>query len=408
MRLSKKIIDDLFLVSLVLVFLLSSLSIAALPIVFYTFAIPLFILRMIVFKLRPKNTGVEIFIGIFLLTSFISSIASCFTMGDLGSVYMKNSLIWFYKTAPAILIFIITVQGGYRRWARILASAFLLGSVLNGIYFTSQFFYHLKNLNIYSDRFGGFIHYAIGTNLPMAFCVASWFLSEELSKGNRVIDSILRWSGFIIIIISSLLSLVRNAILGVVTSIIIFIIKTKRKVFIITLTAFIISSFLIPMTRFRIIDTIYSFDNKGFFWEPRSVKEWRWKLYPIGIDLIKRYPLFGVGPRNVALIISEYRPYSVEEFHPHLHNNFLQIGAERGLLGLSALIALFVSIYIALLRQKNNKNIIALGLSAVTSFIVVGMFTYNMGEYEAFISFWEVLSIAFLYLYGREKEDTDV
>jgi len=404
----KKVIDDLFLVSLVLVFLLSSLSIAGLPIVFYILAIPLFIVKMIVFKQKLKSTGVEIFIGIFLLTSFISSIASYFYMGDLGSVYMKNSLIWFYKTAPAILIFIITVQGGYKRWARILASAFLLGSVLNGIYLTSKFIYHFKDLNIYSDRFRGFIRYAIGTNLPMAFCVASWLLTEERLGKSKITNRILIWLGYIITTVSSLFTLVRNAVLGIIISTIIFIIKTKRKIFVITLIIYIILTFLIPMTRFRVIDTLSGLKYTGFFWEPSSVKEWRWRLYPIGIDIIKRYPLFGVGPRNVALIISEYRPYSVKEFQAHLHNNFLEIGAEMGLIGLSALIALFVSIYVALLKHKNNRNVITLGLSALTAFIVIGMFDYFIGVYEAFISFWEVLSIAFLYLYGREKENTDV
>ncbi|MGQ9706812.1 MAG: O-antigen ligase family protein [bacterium] len=404
-HLVKKIIDDLFLISLVLVFLLTSISISALPIVLYILTFPLFIIKMLLFKHSLKNTGIEIFIFIFLLTSLISSIASYFTMEQYGLIYMKNSLIWFYKIAPLFIIFIITVQGGYRRWTKILASSFLLGTVLNSIYIIYKFITNFKYLNIYSDRFCGFIHYAIGTIIPMSFCVAIWLITDKNVRLKNFLDTTMRWLGLIIIIISSLLSLVRNTILGIFTAIIIFLIITKRKLLILILLVFIILTLLVPMTRFRVIDTFYSFDYKGFFWEPRSVKEWRWKLYPIGIDIIKRYPLLGVGPRNVALIISEYRPYSVSEFHPHLHNNFLQIGAERGLIGLSALIALFISIYVALIKNRNKGNIITLGLSALTSFIIVGMFEYNMGQYEAFISLWEVLSIVFLYLYGKEKDE---
>ncbi|OQX91170.1 MAG: hypothetical protein B6D57_00765 [Candidatus Coatesbacteria bacterium 4484_99] len=400
----RKIINDLLLASLVLAFLLTPLSISALLIVYYAITIPLFILKMVITREGFVKTGVELFIAIFLFIAFISSLTSYFASPDFGGIYMKNSLKWFYKTAPAILIFIIVVQGGYRRWARVLASAFLLGSVLNCICLITQFLTHLKDLNVYFDRFGGFSFYMTqGTIIPLSLCVASWLIVNEHIRKYHWLDLCLRWAGYIITIIASALSLVRTAILGTTTAIVTFTVITRKKLFIITLVGVIIMVLLIPQTRFRLIDTFYSFDYQGYVWEPESIKEWRWRLFPIGIDIIKRYPLLGVGPRNVSLIISEYRPYETGQFFSHLHNDFLEVGAEMGLIGLSALVALFIAIYVSIIKKsKERKYTRAFGISIIFTFVTAGMFEYNIGDFEAFISFWEVLSIAFLYLYGRE------
>ena len=56
-----------------------------------------------------------------------------------------------------------------------------------------------------------------------------------------------------------------------------------------------------------------------------------------GVEIIKDYPLLGVGPANVKEVYPLYRKHDAPRFRiPHLHNNVIQLWAERGVLALVA------------------------------------------------------------------------
>ena len=57
----------------------------------------------------------------------------------------------------------------------------------------------------------------------------------------------------------------------------------------------------------------------------------------VGIEMIKDHPLFGVGPERVKEEFPKYYTRNDIDFYGHLHNNILQIGAERGLLCLGGI-----------------------------------------------------------------------
>ena len=74
----------------------------------------------------------------------------------------------------------------------------------------------------------------------------------------------------------------------------------------------------------------------------------------IGERMIEAHPLAGVGPNMVQRLYVEYRgsdplagPDGVVHINPHLHNNFLQIAAERGLPAL----AIWLWFIVALVRD---------------------------------------------------------
>ena len=55
-------------------------------------------------------------------------------------------------------------------------------------------------------------------------------------------------------------------------------------------------------------------------------------MWQAGIDMIRDKPVFGQGPRMVESDYPAYRwPGAPNPATPHLHNNALQIAAERGL-----------------------------------------------------------------------------
>lgn len=122
----------------------------------------------------------------------------------------------------------------------------------------------------------------------------------------------------------------------------------------------------------------------------------------MGLKIAGQRPVFGVGPDTVdelfdepAYGLSDYARRSV-----HLHNNFLQIAAERGLPALAAWIAFLVLAAIHLARRFRAggpavRPLAAAGLGALTLIIVAGFFEYNFGDSEVAQLFLLLLALPF-------------
>ncbi len=121
----------------------------------------------------------------------------------------------------------------------------------------------------------------------------------------------------------------------------------------------------------------------------------------VGMKMIKAHPLFGVGPERVHDDFPRYYPGRLDTFYyGHLHNNILQIAAERGLICLAAFLWFLVELYRSLLRQlKNGKGEArwaTLGaLAALTGFVISGLTEYNFGDSEVLVLMLFIVSIPF-------------
>jgi putative inorganic carbon (HCO3(-)) transporter len=123
----------------------------------------------------------------------------------------------------------------------------------------------------------------------------------------------------------------------------------------------------------------------------------------VGMKMIKAHPLVGVGPERVHDDFPRYYPGRLDtnEFYSgHLHNNFLQIAAERGLLCLAAFLWFLVELYRSLLRRFRNSNDdtrwVTLGAAAsLTGFVIAGLNEYNFGDSEVLVLFLFIVSIPF-------------
>jgi len=62
----------------------------------------------------------------------------------------------------------------------------------------------------------------------------------------------------------------------------------------------------------------------------------RFLLFWIGIDLIRKNPLFGIGVGNAKFVSVNYFPF--DDQMKHLHNTYLDIGVENGLIMLGVLV----------------------------------------------------------------------
>lgn len=133
----------------------------------------------------------------------------------------------------------------------------------------------------------------------------------------------------------------------------------------------------------------------------------------VGTQMIKEHPLLGVGPERVDDEFPKYYkgPDLKNFYYGHLHNNFLQIGAERGLLCLATFLWLLVDMYRSLLRflkrtDEETRWPILGSLAALTGFIVSGLTEYNFGDSEVLVLLLFIVSIPFG-LVSHVQEDPD-
>ncbi|OIO01748.1 MAG: hypothetical protein AUJ51_07490 [Elusimicrobia bacterium CG1_02_56_21] len=71
----------------------------------------------------------------------------------------------------------------------------------------------------------------------------------------------------------------------------------------------------------------------------------RMGLWKLGGRMLKAHPVFGVGPDNVKKVFKKFQPVQIGYFETwgSLHNLYIHQAAERGILGLGALLFLFGS-----------------------------------------------------------------
>jgi O-antigen ligase len=123
----------------------------------------------------------------------------------------------------------------------------------------------------------------------------------------------------------------------------------------------------------------------------------RLAMLQAGTEIVKRYPLTGVGPNVVSEVYPNYRrPTAVEPTPPHLHNVPMQIAAERGLPALAVWGWFIVSACVGLwgrLRLGRPRYIAAAGLGAIAAMLTAGFFEYNFGDSEFLIVLLALLTL---------------
>jgi putative inorganic carbon (HCO3(-)) transporter len=141
----------------------------------------------------------------------------------------------------------------------------------------------------------------------------------------------------------------------------------------------------------------------------------RMEMVETSIRMIRANPWFGVGPKNVKHEALKYR--NQNEFpdwmYQHMHNNFLQIAAERGIPGLAIWLWLVIRIAWDSLctyrfarspsfpygeecrREATLASSAALG--CWVALMIAGMFEFNFGDSEVLTLFLFIMSAPYVY-----------
>ncbi len=132
-----------------------------------------------------------------------------------------------------------------------------------------------------------------------------------------------------------------------------------------------------------------------------TIRDRRTMLH-IGERMIRAHPLTGVGPNMVQRLYVDYTgsdslvgPDGVTHINPHLHNDFLQIAAERGLPAL----ALWLWFIVALIKdlwtrfETGQRALSAAALATVAALLTFGLFEYNFGDSEVLMLFLTIVTL---------------
>jgi O-antigen ligase len=137
----------------------------------------------------------------------------------------------------------------------------------------------------------------------------------------------------------------------------------------------------------------------------------RIQMFRSGWEIIKDYPLTGVGSGMIPYVYPRYRaPDSAFRNNQHLHNNVLQLAAENGILTLLAWMWLIWKVLYDLVQWKRKQlnpeeAVMIYGtIGIVISLFVAGMFEYNFGDSEIKMLFLTLITIPYAWHKQTEKQ----
>ena len=128
-------------------------------------------------------------------------------------------------------------------------------------------------------------------------------------------------------------------------------------------------------------------------------------MWRSGARMIRDAPWLGLGPGGVKRHYRRYKdPAARRTGTSHLHNNLIQVAAERGLIGLAAWLAIWIAflaraggVYRALPEARADERALVAGsLAAVVGVLVAGLFEYNVGDSEVIALVWMVMAFPFV------------
>ncbi len=215
------------------------------------------------------------------------------------------------------------------------------------------------------------------------------------------------WASIAIIFYCLLLTLTRQAWLGLFVGLI-FLVSLWKKKCLLLLPLLLLIIFLISShsTKTRIINTI-SFSNLDqLITQDRSLAS-RINLWQFGWKVFKDYPLTGCGFRCVDLIYKQYiDPWpQIRGSVLHLkgmHNNFIQITVDTGILGLTTWLGIWACFFRLLYYKTKNLKpasserwIIFGSAAAALSFLTGGIFETNFYDSEVTMLLYFIMALPF-------------
>jgi O-antigen ligase len=298
--------------------------------------------------------------------------------------------------------------------ARAIVATAFLSSVTAMVQFARTYLHwQAKHQDFYDnyqlDRITGFSRHGnwmafSGQMMLVLMLLGGWLLRKRQAPGTRW-EIVAAWVAAMVISVALLLSFTRGAWLGCGIGAIYLLWHYKRALIPLLPLAALLGYFVAPGYLQERVRSI--FENRADYSAgARKV------MYRAGWSMIKAHPVFGIGPEGVQYDFDQYRPdmYVPNAWYGHLHSDYLQTAASRGLPALIFLVWFFVG----MLRDQHrlaelagDDAWLARGVAAASiSYYVEGALEYNFGGSQV-VMLWLFL-LALGYAVRRSAPDSRV
>jgi hypothetical protein len=139
----------------------------------------------------------------------------------------------------------------------------------------------------------------------------------------------------------------------------------------------------------------------------------RLEMWDVGLRMVREHPWVGVGSGNIPRVYTQYLPPGTTPifgYHGHLHDNLLQLAAERGLPCLVAWLWFMLALGWNILRIRGRLSserwVADAAFAAWLAFLAEGFFEYNFGTSPVLMVFLFLMSTPFVaeHLERRRQE----
>jgi O-antigen ligase len=248
---------------------------------------------------------------------------------------------------------------------------------------------------------GTFSHYMTFSGFLL---VCDLLLVAEMVYGGRW-RSPWRWVALGILNVALLGSLTRNAWVALVVTLTVLVVIRAPRLLLAYAPAAVLFVALAPVPLLHRVASITDLRD------PSNYD--RVCMMEAGLAMIRERPLFGLGPELVERRYAIYRSPAAPRYDvPHLHNNLLQLAAERGLPALAAYLGLTLAAVAVAWREyareggRNGRraDLYVGAMLALLAFNLAGLFENNWGDTEVQRPVLFVLAIPFCLRVGARKQ----
>ena len=349
----------------------------------------------------------NLFISLIILFTISISISFIFSPLQIEQFSIELSGIRYVYTVTSIFLF--STFFIYFNTNKIDYSYLFYAVVIPGLIFSIYIliiFIQNKGIEVHDEKllfFSNIRQIGLYLTFISCFCISYWIYEIKNIGEKKIIFSL-----FIFLTLTILLGN-RGSLISLVISFIFFLtilkfknIKIKKKIILFLLCLFFayclneivifLSDLSYPKTNLKTtsfdlmrIDA-YSFNDRLAMWS-------------YGVELIKRYPIFGLGSNGffIESINNKYTTgYPVFSYHTHPHNFIIQFLVEWGILGCSIIFFLFGKVFLTTLKNifKYKKKIILIPLISFLGPTLHGLIDGNF--YHSVSTFFIVLSLSLL------------
>jgi len=353
--------------------------------------ISLAIIFFLIFLIREKQRfAFPTFFWLIIGYAFLSLLSSLFSVNPEISLADSRELLLF-------MIVPIIYTGFSRKEDILLANYALLASCsLSSLYSIFLFFFQSSP----GERASGFMgHYMTQAGLLLLFCCLA--LSKLVFSRNK---TRFIWAGALLISLIALsLTLTRSAWVGLVVAACLILLFYKPKTLIILPILAGLFFLIGPQNMKRRALSIFSLKSHS--------NQQRIQYIKAGIHIIKEFPLLGTGPDTVDMVFQDpkYELSAEARRNVHLHNNLIQIAAERGIPTLILWLAFMVWTFVSLSNLLRNKDpslylLTIASMAVLAALFSAGLFEYNFADSEITMLFLYLITLPFCLLRIERKE----